>query len=300
MRAKIIVLLTIIFLLFQNFEGHAQHDWTEKIAALKPTVVNIERSSEIVFETEKQGKSYWYGLYYRCRQRYHCHQCACNGYQSIECPVSIFTTGVLPQAKKLYFDPVHDFGFYQLDPQKLEFNLQSVECGSWNDLSMGDELAFLSAITKGRNIPSNSAPWRISISTKASAIPVIFIRPSTVPAVPAAARYGIPRVRWVGIHSRGTRTSDFELPIDYLLDVLHKIKNNLPIKRGEIGVDLKLITMGEAIRHYRLPKENRRRNETLQQRHPESDTDRVSNPALLQREATQAGRYLYISSKKNY
>ena len=56
------MLLTIITLLFQNFEGHAQHDWTEKIAALKPTVVNIERSSEIVFETAKQGKSYGTGF----------------------------------------------------------------------------------------------------------------------------------------------------------------------------------------------------------------------------------------------
>jgi hypothetical protein len=100
MRAKLTILLTIAILFFQDSQGYAQHDWTEKIAALKPTVVNIERSSEIVFETEKQ-------------------------------------------AKKLYFDPVHDFGFYQLDPQKLEFKLQSVECGSWNDLSMGDELLFI-------------------------------------------------------------------------------------------------------------------------------------------------------------
>jgi S1-C subfamily serine protease len=43
--------------------------------------------------------------------------------------------------------------------------------------------------------------------------------------------------------------------IDYLLDVLYKIKNNIPIKRGEIGVDLKLVTMGEAVRHFSLPKE---------------------------------------------
>jgi len=40
----------------------------------------------------------------------------------------------------------------------------------------------------------------------------------------------------------------------YFLDVLHKIRNNIPIKRGEIGADLKLITMGEAVRHFSLPK----------------------------------------------
>jgi len=38
---------------------------------------------------------------------------------------------------------VHDFGFYQIDPDKVGFELQAVKCGSWNDLAMGDELFFI-------------------------------------------------------------------------------------------------------------------------------------------------------------
>jgi S1-C subfamily serine protease len=142
MRAKLTILLTIAILFFQDSQGYAQHDWTEKIAALKPTVVNIERSSEIVFETEKQGKSYGTGFIIDADKGIIATNAHVTGISPSNVSIN-FYNGSITQAKKLYFDPVHDFGFYQLDPQKLEFKLQFVECGSWNDLSMGDELLFI-------------------------------------------------------------------------------------------------------------------------------------------------------------
>ena len=61
----------------------------------------------------------------------------------------------------------------------------------------------------------------------------------------------------IAIHARGTDTSSFELPIDYITDALKLIQSMTSIKRGEIGVDLKLISIGEAIKHFRLPQESR-------------------------------------------
>ncbi|MBI1923360.1 hypothetical protein HYR99_03820, partial [Candidatus Poribacteria bacterium] len=36
----------------------ADHNWTEQIAAFKPMVVNVETSSEIVFEAESPGTNF--------------------------------------------------------------------------------------------------------------------------------------------------------------------------------------------------------------------------------------------------
>jgi S1-C subfamily serine protease len=66
----------------------------------------------------------------------------------------------------------------------------------------------------------------------------------------------------IGIHARGTDTSSFELPIDYVRDALEKLQKNRPIQRGDIGVDLDLISVGEAVQHFNLP-ENLRDQITL-------------------------------------
>ena len=114
MRAKTIILLTIVILFFQDSQGHAQHDWTEKIAALKPTVVNIERSSEIVFETEKQGKSYGTGFIIDAEKGIIATNAHVTGISPSNVRIN-FYNGSFTQAKKLYFDPVHDFGFSSHD-----------------------------------------------------------------------------------------------------------------------------------------------------------------------------------------
>ena len=57
----------------------------------------------------------------------------------------------------------------------------------------------------------------------------------------------------IAIHARGTDTSSFELPVDYLTDALELIRNEMSIQRGEIGVDLELISIGEAIKHFNFP-----------------------------------------------
>ena len=49
-----------LFALIAN--ANAEHDWTAQIAAYKPMVVNVETSSEVVFETEVKGTSFATGF----------------------------------------------------------------------------------------------------------------------------------------------------------------------------------------------------------------------------------------------
>ena len=42
--------------------ANAEHDWTDQIAAYKPMVVNVETSSEVVFETEVKGTNFATGF----------------------------------------------------------------------------------------------------------------------------------------------------------------------------------------------------------------------------------------------
>ena len=52
-----------VFLLFTLVTNViAEHDWTEQIAAYKPMVVNVETSSEVVFETVVKGTSFATGF----------------------------------------------------------------------------------------------------------------------------------------------------------------------------------------------------------------------------------------------
>ena len=54
-----------------------------------------------------------------------------------------FHDGSFTEAQILYYDPTHDFGFYQIDPAEVEFELQAVELGEWDSLSLGDELLLI-------------------------------------------------------------------------------------------------------------------------------------------------------------
>ena len=57
----------------------------------------------------------------------------------------------------------------------------------------------------------------------------------------------------MGIHALGTDVSSFELPIEYVREALKQIQDGTSLQRGHIGVDLDLISIGKAIRHYNVP-----------------------------------------------
>ncbi len=229
----------------------AQHDWTEQIAAFKPMVVNIETASEVVFETETKGTSFATGFVVDAERGI----IATNQHVTGTSPANIkinFHDGSFTEAHILYYDPTHDFGFYKIDPTEVEFELQAVELGIWSELSLGDELLLIGnnekeeySIKFGRiaNLNVNKG------NRHSSYIHTTFDRTGGSSGSPVWNTTG----EVIAIHARGTDTSSFELPIDYLIDALELIQNEMPIQRGEIGVDLELVSIGEAIKHFNFP-----------------------------------------------
>ena len=229
----------------------AAHNWTEQIAAYKPMVVNVETSSEVVFETETKGTSFATGFIVDAERGI----IATNRHVTGSSPAYIkinFYDGSFTEARILYYDPTHDFGFYQINPAEVNFELQSVELGAWADLSLGDELLLIGNNEKEEYSIKFGAITNLNVNKgdrHSSYIHTTFDRTGGSSGSPVWNTKG----EVIAIHARGTDTSSFELPIDYLFDALELIRNKMPIVRGEIGVDLELISIGEAIKHFNFP-----------------------------------------------
>ncbi|MCZ6681287.1 MAG: trypsin-like peptidase domain-containing protein [Candidatus Poribacteria bacterium] len=236
-------------------ETGAEHNWKDQIAAFKPMVVNVETSSEVVFETESKGTSFATGFIVDVERGI----IATNRHVTGSSPAYVkinFYDGSFTEAKILYYDPTHDFGFYQLNPNEVQFELQEVEFGSWRDLALGDELLLIGNNEKEEYSIKNGNVANLNVNKgdrHSSYIHTTFDRTGGSSGSPVWNTKG----EVIAIHARGTDTSSFELPIEYVLDALKQIQSGQTIQRGEIGVDLELISIGEAIKHFGLPEASR-------------------------------------------
>ena len=259
------------------------YDWSEQIEGSKPMVVNIETSSEIVFGVESKGVGFATGFIIDAERGL----IATNQHVTGSGPSYIkinFHDGSFTEAWLLYYDPTHDFGFYQMDPQTVLFELQAVSFGSWRDLSMGDELLLIGNNEKEEYSIKYGTVANLNVNKgdrHSSYLHTTFDRTGGSSGSPVWNTKG----DVVAIHARGSDTSSFELPIDYLKDALAKVQQNQPIQRGEIGVDLELISIGEAIRHFRLPESCR---EEIGM--PQTGTPRVIQIESIVPQTTGVGR----------
>ena len=244
-------ILTIFSILIFVISADAQHDWTEQVAAYKPMVVNVETSSEVVFETEVKGTNFATGFVVDAEHGI----IATNRHVTGSSPAYVkinFHDGSFTEARILYYDPTHDFGFYQIDPTEVDFELQAVELGEWGELALGDELLLIGNNEKEEYTIKFGRITNLNVNKgdrHSSYIHTTFDRTGGSSGSPVWNTAG----EVIAIHARGTDTSSFELPIDYLYDALELMRNKLSIQRGEIGVDLELISIGEAIKHFNFP-----------------------------------------------
>lgn len=245
--------ISILLLLFTFITANvnAAHNWTEQIANFKPMVVNVETASEVVFETESKGTSFATGFVVDAERGI----IATNRHVTGSSPAYVkinFHDGSFTEAHILYYDPTHDFGFYKIDPAEVDFELQAVELGEWGKLSLGDELLLIGNNEKEEYSIKFGTIANLNVNKgdrHSSYIHTTFDRTGGSSGSPVWNTAG----EVIAIHARGTDTSSFELPIDYLIDALKLIQNEMPIQRGEIGVDLELISIGEAIKHFNFP-----------------------------------------------
>ena len=250
------VLLTVFAVFVFLANADAAHNWTEQIAAFKPMVVNVETSSEVVFEMERKGTSFATGFVVDAAHGI----IATNQHVTGTSPSYVkinFHDGSFTEARILYYDPTHDFGFYQIDPAEVEFALQAVELGEWDSLALGDELLLIGNNEKEEYSIKFGTVANLNVNKgdrHSSYIHTTFDRTGGSSGSPVWNTAG----QVIAIHARGTDTSSFELPIDYLVDALDLVRNKVSVRRGEIGVDLELISIGEAIKHFNFPAELRK------------------------------------------
>jgi S1-C subfamily serine protease len=229
----------------------AQHDWSPQITAYKEMVVNIETATEIVFETEEKGVSYATGFVVDAEYGIIATNAHVVGTSPSYVKINFFD-GSFTEARTLYYDPVHDFGFYKIDPESLGFDLQAVTLGSWKKLAVGDEVLLIGNNEKEEYSIKFGAVANLNVNKGrryTSYIHTTFDRAGGSSGSPVWNTRG----EVVGIHAAGNNTSSFELPVDYIENALATLQSGREIKRGGIGVDLDLVSTGEAFRHYRLP-----------------------------------------------
>ncbi len=250
------ILTSLCILIISTLSADSAHNWTEQIASFKPMVVNVETSSEVVFETEVKGTNFATGFVIDAERGI----IATNRHVTGSSPSYVkinFHDGSFTQARILYYDATHDFGFYQINPGEVEFELQAVKLGAWNELALGDELLLIGNNEKEEYSIKFGTIANLNVNKgdrHSSYLHTTFDRTGGSSGSPVWNTVG----EVIAIHARGTDTSSFELPIDYLFDALELIRNDVPIQRGEIGVDLELVSIGEAIKHFNFPDELRK------------------------------------------
>ena len=128
-------------------------------------------------------------------------------------------------------------GFYRINPEEVQFELKVVRLGSWHNLELGNELLLIGNNEKEEYSIKFGTVANLNVNKgdrHSSYIHTTFDRTGGSSGSPVWNTEG----EVIALHARGTDTSSFELPIDYLTDTLTKIQNHTPIQRGEIGVDL--------------------------------------------------------------
>ena len=274
---RIVMVVGIILFSCFTLEVGAQQDWTQYINSFKPLVVNIETATEIVFENEKQGVGFATGFIVDAEKGI----IATNAHVTGSSPAFIkvnFFDGSFTEARVLYYDAVHDFGFLKIDPDNVDLKLQEVRFGSWKKLKVGDEVLLVGNNGREEYSIKFGAVANLNVQKGdyySSYIHTTFDRAGGSSGSPVWNTKG----QVVGIHARGNQTSSFELPIEYLKDALKKILSGNAVVRGGIGVELKLLPIGEAVRHFNLPESVR----------PKRRDSENSVPKIIQVEAVIPG-----------
>lgn len=221
------------------------------VPELKKSVVNLRVSNSRYFEVNEAGIFYGTGFIVDNEAGL----VATNRHVAHEYPSQIevtFHDGVSTLGQVVYYDPWHDFSVVRYDPSKLKERYPKVKLGDFFDLKIGDPVLLIGnnegeeySVKEGRVVSlTKNKSDRHSHTFQTS-----FDRTGGSSGSPVWTTGG----KVVGIHFRGTDTSSFELPINYLTDRLPLIKNGNRQMRGDVGLQLDLIKIADAEKYLRLP-----------------------------------------------
>ena len=124
-------------------------------------------------------------------------------------------------------------GSIKLIPLRLILNFKPLNSANGIPLALGDELLLIGNNEKEEYTIKFGRITNLNVNKgdrHSSYIHTTFDRTGGSSGSPVWNTAG----QVIAIHARGTDTSSFELPIDYLYDALELIRNKISIQRGEI------------------------------------------------------------------
>lgn len=227
------------------------------VLRLKPTVVNVERSCSIGLGGDHAGLFRATGFVVDARRGL----IATNRHVTGQSPAVykiVFHNGQSTEARLRYYDPWHDFGFLQVDPKALDFPLTEAPLGESTGLREQDDVLLIGN-NEGNEYSvkfGKLANLHLSKGDRHSAtLQTTFDRTKGTSGSPVFD----PQGRVVALHFAGTDTTSFELRAEYLRDALAQLQQDRTPRRGDAGLDLRLLLLSDAARHFHLPAELRQR-----------------------------------------
>ncbi len=245
-RQRTIILCTLVFLCSQASIVSA-NNWPQTIERLKPTVINLEVTTQVNIGLDRPGTRHGTGFIVDAKRGI----IATNRHLTSMSPAHIkitFIDGSSTEGKLLYYDYYHDFAFIRFDPSSVALDLKAATLGSSLDLKPQQTVLLIGnnereeySVKIGMVVNSTVDKGDRHSST----IRTSFDRTGGSSGSPVFNESG----EVIGIHFAGTDTSSFELPIEYLIDSVQTIQNGKLPQRGDIGVELGYVNLDDAIKH---------------------------------------------------
>ncbi len=223
----------------------------DMIADLKPAVVNFQVSNSKFFGLNQAGQYGGTG-FIADRDR---GLAVTNRHVAGEFPSQIkmtFVDGSSTLGKVVYYDATHDFSIVSFDPNQVEPELEQVSFGDFFDLKVGDDVVLLGN-NEGEEYSVKHGVVVDLVKNKGDRHSLTFQTSFDRTGGSSGSPVFNEKGQVVGIHFKGTDTSSFELPINYVTDKLDDlIRGKVPV-RGETGIQLKLVKIADAISHLDFP-----------------------------------------------
>jgi len=247
MKNRIIIFVGSIVLILISPGIISANQWADKIERLKATVVNLEVTSEVNLGFDGAGKWAGTGFIVDAKRGI----IATNRHVSSTSPASIkitFFGGSSTEGRVQYYDYYHDFAFIKFDPSTVPPPLKEATLGSSFKLKPQQTVFLIGnnereeySVKIGMVVNSRvNKGDRHSLTVHTS-----FDRTGGSSGSPVFNE----QEEVVGIHFKGSFTSSFELPIEYILDALDVVRKGEIPQRGDIGLRLDYVNLDDAIKH---------------------------------------------------
>lgn len=220
---------------------------------LKPTVVNLEVSTQHGLESNTTGRRKGSGFIVDAKRGI----IATNRHVVGTSPSHIkivFEDGDTAEGSLWHYDAWHDFAFVRIKPETRKKDLEAVRLGDSFKLKEQDDVLLIGnndgqeySIKFGKT----ANLWLNRGARHTATIQTTFDRAGGSSGSPVFNAKG----EVIGIHFSGTSTTSFEMRIEYLKTAFKQLRESGKVRRGEIGLELDLMLIADAEKHFHLPVE---------------------------------------------